>query len=118
MGSGAAAAALAPGPLSCAAAFAAAGVGDGLLLTAILRLRADHAPPNRRTQVLTTGAGLKISAAALGAAPAGRAGSGSAAWDLAAIAALQLVAVVVYAGIRRRPGSRKEPAVLNEAVSR
>ncbi|WP_051820046.1 MFS transporter [Streptomyces flavochromogenes] len=111
-------AALAPGPLTCAAAFAAAGVCDGLLLTATLRLRADHAPPNRRTQVFTIGAGLKVSAAALGAALVGGAGSGSAAWDLAAIAALHIVAAVVYAGIRRRPGSRKEPTVINEAVRR
>lgn len=113
-----AAAALAPGPLTCAAAFAAAGVCDGLLLTATLRLRAEHAPPNRRTQVFTIGAGLKISAAALGAALVGWAGSGSAARDLAAIAALQMMAVVVYAGIRRRPGSLEEPVVINEAVRR
>ncbi|GHG08794.1 hypothetical protein GCM10018791_22170 [Streptomyces zaomyceticus] len=113
-----AAAALAPGPLTCAAAFAAAGVFDGLLLTATLRLRADHAPPHRRTQVFTIGAGLKISAAALGAALAGWAGSGSATRDLAAVAALQLVAVVVYAAVRRRPGSRKEPVVPRAAVSR
>ncbi|WP_371636937.1 MFS transporter [Streptomyces zaomyceticus] len=113
-----AAAVLAPGPLTCAGAFAAAGVFDGLLLTATLRLRADHAPPHRRTQVFTIGAGLKISAAALGAALVGWAGSGSATRDLAAVAALQLVAVVVYAGIRRRPGSRKEPVVTQEAVSR
>ncbi|MFE6856278.1 MFS transporter, partial [Streptomyces sp. NPDC057674] len=113
-----AAAALAPGPLVCATAFAAAGVFDGLLLTATLRLRADHAPPHRRTQVFTIGAGLKISAAALGAALAGWAGSGSATGDLAAIAALQLMAVVVYAGIRRRPGSETEPVVADGSVSR
>ncbi|MFD9247417.1 MFS transporter, partial [Streptomyces sp. NPDC059556] len=113
-----AAAALAPGPLVRATAFAAAGVFDGLLLTATLRLRADHAPPHRRTQVFTIGAGLKISAAALGAALAGWTGQGSATWDLAAIAALQLLAVAVYAGIRRRPGSGKEPVVADGSVSR
>ncbi|MFB6530966.1 MFS transporter [Streptomyces sp. NPDC056399] len=113
-----AAAALAPGPLVCATAFAAAGVFDGLLLTATLRLRADHAPPHRRTQVFTIGAGLKISAAALGAALAGWAGSGSATGDLAAIAALQLMAVALYAGIRRRPGSGMEPVVADGSVSR
>ncbi|MFD3997620.1 hypothetical protein [Streptomyces sp. NPDC058548] len=68
--------------------------------------------------MFTIGAGLKISAAALGAALVGWAGSASATWDLAAIAAPHVMAVVVYAGIRRRPGSRKEPAVLDEAVSR
>ncbi|WP_308050756.1 MFS transporter [Streptomyces sp. TRM72054] len=103
-----AAAALASGPLTCAAAFAAAGVCDGLLLTATLRLRAGHAPPHQRTQVFTIGAGLKISASALGAALVGLAGSASATWDLAAIAALQLVAAVVYACMRRQPGPRKE----------
>jgi MFS family permease len=77
-GIGLAAAALAPAPLACAALFAVAGAGDGILLTATLRLRADHSPLHLRAQVFTIGAGLKISAAALGAAVAGLTASGSA----------------------------------------
>ncbi|MEU6300077.1 MFS transporter [Streptomyces erythrochromogenes] len=99
-----AAAPLAPTLPLCATAFAAAGVFDGLLLTATLRLRAEHAPQEQRTQVFTIGAGLKISAAALGAALVGLAGSGSAARDLAAIAILQLAAAVMYVCMRRRRG--------------
>lgn len=100
-----AAATLAPALPLCATAFAVAGVFDGLLLTATLRLRADHAPREQRTQVFTIGAGLKISAAALGAALVGLASSYSASRDLAAIAILQLVAAVVYLCMRRCRGS-------------
>ncbi len=61
------AAAAAPYPL-CVALFAAAGLCDGPLLAATLRIRADHAPPAVRTQVFTLGAGLKTTAGAAGAA--------------------------------------------------
>ncbi|MFP3992720.1 MFS transporter, partial [Streptomyces sp. E11-3] len=44
--------------------FGAAGLCDGPLLTATLRIRASHAPDAVRTQVFTLGAGLKLSAAA------------------------------------------------------
>ena len=53
------------------ALFALAGVAEGPLLSATLRIRADHSPPASRPQVFTTGAGLKISAAACGAALVG-----------------------------------------------
>lgn len=53
------------------ALFALAGVAEGPLLSATLRIRADHSPPALRPQVFTTGAGLKISAAACGAALVG-----------------------------------------------
>ncbi|MEE1939746.1 hypothetical protein V1L54_10065 [Streptomyces sp. TRM 70361] len=66
-----AAAAAVPSFTARAALFAAAGVFNGPLPGAALRLRADHAPPRVRTQVFTVGAGLKISAAACGAALAG-----------------------------------------------
>ncbi|NGN70271.1 MFS transporter, partial [Streptomyces sp. A7024] len=51
--------------------FALAGACDGPLLTATLRIRADHAPPGAHAQVFTVGAGLKVTAGALGAALVG-----------------------------------------------
>ncbi|MBO8185494.1 MFS transporter [Streptomyces spirodelae] len=63
-----AAAALIPQLPLVVALFALAGLGDGPLLTATLRLRADHAPEGARTQVFTLGAGLKLTSAALGTA--------------------------------------------------
>ncbi|WP_258038676.1 MFS transporter [Streptomyces sp. SM12] len=52
----------------CALCFALAGAGEGPVLSATLRIRADHAPPGARAQVFTLGAGLKITAAAAGTA--------------------------------------------------
>jgi MFS family permease len=48
--------------------FALAGLFDGPLLAAVLQVRSAESPPHLRTQVFTLGAGLKVSAAALGAA--------------------------------------------------
>lgn len=55
--------------------FAVAGLCGGVVLTATLRIRSDFAPPGARPQVLTLGAGLKITAAA--AAPGSPASSPS-----------------------------------------
>ncbi|MFD0689386.1 MFS transporter [Actinomadura fibrosa] len=106
------AAAVVPAFPAAAAAFAAAGLLDGPLLTATLRLRADHAPPGTRPQVFTIGAGLKITAAASGAAAAGLfadtgAGPGSgppAPALLLAIAALHVAAAALYRVLRRPSG--------------
>ncbi|MGV9270084.1 MFS transporter [Kitasatospora sp. NPDC003701] len=96
-----AAAALVPAVPVAAACFAAAGAGDGLVLTATLRIRADHSPPQRRTQVFTIGAGLKISAAAIGSALGGLSTASTAHWYLTGIAALQAAGAVLYAVVRR-----------------
>ncbi|WP_344406626.1 MFS transporter [Dactylosporangium fulvum] len=48
--------------------FAVAGFFDGPLLAAVLQVRSAEAPPHTRTQVFTLGAGLKLTAASLGAA--------------------------------------------------
>ncbi|WP_245246482.1 hypothetical protein [Streptomyces lonarensis] len=68
----------------------------------MLRLRADHSPERRRPQVFTTGAGLKISAAALGAALAATAAVGDVAYYLLGAALLQPCAALGYAALRRR----------------
>ncbi|MEU6881574.1 MFS transporter [Streptomyces sp. NPDC046712] len=99
-----AAAAVVPSPLLCAALFGAAGLCDGPLLTATLRIRADHAPTGVRTQVFTLGAGLKISAAACGAALTGLAAHAAPAALLLGAAALQIVAAALHHVLRRAPG--------------
>ncbi|WP_033196184.1 MFS transporter [Streptomyces xiaopingdaonensis] len=93
-GAALAVAALVPWFPAAVAAFAAAGLCDGPLMAATLRLRADHAPASARTQVFTLGAGLKVSAAAAGAALAGTLPFGPVP-HLLAIAALQLTAALL-----------------------
>lgn len=48
--------------------FAVAGVLDGPLLSSVLQVRSQEAPPGTRTQVFTLGAGIKLTAASVGAA--------------------------------------------------
>ncbi|MDI6408482.1 MFS transporter [Streptomyces albus] len=84
------------------ALFALAGLGDGPLLTATLRLRADHAPAAVRTQVFTLGAGLKLTAAAAGAALVGVFAWLPAAGLVLAVAALQLLAALLLRLLDRR----------------
>ncbi|CAM5492570.1 MFS transporter [Streptomyces narbonensis] len=107
---GLAAAAGAPSVPVAAACFAVAGAFDGLVLTVTLRLRADHSPARWRTQVFTTGAGLKMSAAAAGAALAGAATAGTAREYLAGIALVQVAAALIYLLTRRdaRHGASRE----------
>ncbi|GAA2639714.1 MFS transporter [Streptomyces axinellae] len=96
-GTGAALAGAAPAPSFSVsvALFALAGAGDGPLLSTTLRLRAEHAPEGARTQVFTLGAGLKLSAAAAGAALVGRLSWLDPAPVLLAIGALQLLAALL-----------------------
>ncbi|MFJ7265096.1 MFS transporter [Streptomyces sp. NPDC099050] len=93
-----------------AVAFAAAGVCDGPLLTATLRIRSEFAPDGTRTQVFTLGAGLKVTAASTGAALVGLAADAPP-WILVlAIAALQLAAALLHTAVAAR-GPDREPAV-------
>ncbi|BAJ33129.1 MULTISPECIES: hypothetical protein [Kitasatospora] len=109
-GAGLALAAAVPALPVAVGGFALAGAGDGLVLTATLRIRAAYSPPHRRPQVFTLGAGLKISAAAAGAALAAAAGPGTARGFLLAIAALQALAALLYVGMRRAvPALRAAP---------
>ncbi|MFE7580275.1 MFS transporter [Streptomyces gardneri] len=98
---GLAAAASAPSVPVAAACFAVAGAFDGLVLTVTLRLRADHSPTRRRTQVFTIGAGLKMSAAAAGSSLAGLATADTAREYLAGIALAQAAAALLYVLTRR-----------------
>ncbi|MFG2617650.1 MFS transporter [Streptomyces sp. NPDC048507] len=103
-----AAAAFAPGVGWTAAAFAAAGVCDGPLLTATLRIRSAHAPDGVRAQVFTLGAGLKLTAASAGAALVGLAAAAPPRSLLLAIAGLQLAAAALHALVRV-PGAQSAP---------
>ncbi|MCP3754285.1 MFS transporter [Streptomyces sp. TBY4] len=100
------AAAFTPSVPLAAAAFAAAGVCDGPLLTATLRIRSEFAPEEARTQVFTLGAGLKVTAASAGAALVGLA-AGVAPWVLVlAIAVLQLAAALLHTALAPRGPAR------------
>ncbi|WP_432824306.1 MFS transporter [Dactylosporangium sp. CA-092794] len=72
--------------------FAVTGLFDGPLLASVLQVRSAEAPPNARTQVFTLGAGVKLTAASVGAAVV----ASVAAWPVgvlvAAVGGLQLLA--------------------------
>ncbi|MEU6892713.1 MFS transporter [Streptomyces sp. NPDC046557] len=107
-----AAAAFTPSVVWTAAAFAAAGVCDGPLLTATLRIRSEYAPDAVRTQVFTLGAGLKLTAASAGAALVGLAAGAPPRTLLLGIAGLQAAAALLHLWLAR-PG----PAVAAAAVT-
>ncbi|WP_431980921.1 MFS transporter [Streptomyces qinglanensis] len=98
---GLAGAALTPSLLWTAALFLCAGLGEGPLLSATLRLRADHAPEGTRAQVFTLGAGLKLTAGAAGTALVGALATLPPHSLLLLIAALQLAAAALLRGLRR-----------------
>ncbi|MFI8103363.1 MFS transporter [Streptomyces sp. NPDC086023] len=104
------AASWAPSLPVAAALFAVAGVCDGPLLAATLRIRADHAPDGAREQVFTLGAGLKMTAASAGAAAAGFGAALPPAWLLAAIGAVQLAAAALHRALARTPAPSAEAA--------
>ncbi|WP_052385003.1 MFS transporter [Streptomyces sp. NRRL F-2890] len=95
------AAALAPSPVLCLPLYAFAGLCDGPLLSATLRIRADHAPDDLRAQVFTLGAGLKITAAACGAALVGLLAALPAALLLMWAALLHVAAAALHTGLTR-----------------
>jgi MFS family permease len=82
--------------------FAVAGLIDGPLFASLITVRDREAPPEVRTQVFTIGAGLKVTAAAAGAALAGLASGLGAPVLLLAVAASQLAAGAVAYGFLRR----------------
>ncbi|MBN6052159.1 MFS transporter [Nonomuraea sp. RK-328] len=95
-----------PGPFTAAfgvAVLAAvlAGVAEGPQLTALLAVRHREAPPERRSQIFTTGASLKITSFAAGSAAAGPLAGHDLGTALLAGAALQVAAVTAYALLSR-----------------
>ena len=79
-------------PVLVVAAALTAGVGEGPQLAALLAIRHRESPERLRSQVFTTGASLKITGFALGAAVAGPLATHSLPTALLAAAGVQLVA--------------------------
>ncbi|MEU8618938.1 MFS transporter [Streptomyces sp. NPDC048623] len=98
-----------PAPLVAAALLA--GVAEGPQLTALFAVRHREAPEGLRAQVFTTGASVKITAFALGAALAGPLLAHSLTGALLTAAGVQLLAATSYAVLTRfvptRVGLRK-----------
>ncbi|MFB9389516.1 MFS transporter [Streptomyces coeruleoprunus] len=102
-------------PVLLVAATVVAGIGEGPQLTALFAIRHRDAPERLRGQIFTTGASLKISGFAVGAAAAGPLALASLPGALLAAAALQLLAAAVTVpadGCRsaRRTVRRTRPA--------
>lgn len=83
-------------PAVLVAAALLAGLGEGPQLTALFTVRHAEAPERLRGQIFTTGASLKITGFALGAAAAGPLATWSLPGALAVAAGVQLVAVAAY----------------------
>lgn len=79
-----------------------AGLADGPQLAAIFAVRHREAPEHARGQVFTTGASLKITAAAIGAALAGYIASHSLEWTIAGACIVQFAAALVFVALGRR----------------
>lgn len=80
-----------------------AGLADGPQLAAIFAVRHREAPEHARSQVFTTGASLKITAAAIGTALAGSIGSYSLEWTIAIACIVQFGAALLFIALSRRP---------------
>jgi lipid-binding SYLF domain-containing protein len=79
------------------------GVADGPQLAAVIEVRHREAPERLRAQVFTTGASLKVSAGALGAALAGTLAEQSLTLVLLVAAGTQVLALVAFAAVRVPP---------------
>ncbi|MEU9785948.1 MFS transporter [Streptomyces phaeochromogenes] len=83
-------------PVLVVAAALTAGVGEGPQLAALLAIRHRESPERLRSQVFTTGASLKITGFALGAAVAGPLATHSLPTALLTAAGVQLVAALSF----------------------
>lgn len=79
-----------------------AGLADGPQLAAIFAVRHREAPERSRSQVFTTAASLKITAAAIGAMLAGYLAGGSLRFAIITICVVQLIAAVSFVVFRVR----------------
>lgn len=78
-----------------------AGLADGPQLAAVFAVRHREAPERFRSQVFTTGASLKITAAAIGVALAGQIASGSLTTAILVACLIQAIAAISYVVTRR-----------------
>ncbi|MEU9856572.1 MFS transporter [Streptomyces sp. NPDC047974] len=91
------------GPAALVVAFAVAGAAEGPQLTALFAVRHEETPERLRGRVFATGAGLKITGFALGAAAAGPVAARSLPAALLLAAVLCAASALPYAGPRNRP---------------
>ncbi|MFF2780953.1 MFS transporter [Streptomyces sp. NPDC058052] len=97
---GAWAVAAAGGPAALVVAFAVSGAAEGPQLTALFAVRHEETPRGLRGRVFATGAGLKITAFAVGAAVAGPVAARSVPAALLLAAAVCAVSALPWAGAR------------------
>ncbi|MBB5938930.1 MFS transporter [Streptomyces zagrosensis] len=95
-------------PVALICAMVIAGAAEGPQLTALFTVRHREAPARLRGQIFTTGASLKITGFAVGAAIAGPLATWSLPGALLTAAGFQIVAALVFAAMTRHPaaGSR------------
>ncbi|MFC9429933.1 MFS transporter [Streptomyces sp. NPDC056987] len=96
-------------PALVLAAMVLAGAGEGPQLTALFAIRHREAPERLRGQVFTTGASLKITGYALGAALAGPVATWSLPGALLTAAGFEALAVAVCAAFPSAPRNRLRP---------
>jgi hypothetical protein len=94
--------ALAPNGAVVVLAAAVLGIADGPQLAAVIAVRHREAPSGLRAQVFTTGASLKVTAGALGAALAGVLATRSLTLTLLVAAFTQVLALVAFFAVRVR----------------
>jgi MFS family permease len=98
--------AVAPNGVVVVVAAALLGIADGPQLAAVIAVRHREAPDGLRAQVFTTGASLKVTAGALGAALAGALASHSLTLVLLVAAGTQVLALTAFFAVRvRTPAS-------------
>ncbi|MGW1054767.1 MFS transporter [Streptomyces sp. NPDC001118] len=90
------------------------GIGEGPQLTALFAVRHREAPDHLRGQIFTTGASLKITAFASGAAIAGPLATWSLPGTLATAAGVAALAVPAFFGVRPGVVERPEESVLRD----
>ncbi|MFE5731965.1 MFS transporter [Streptomyces sp. NPDC056528] len=93
------AAAVSGHPVVLVAAALVAGIGEGPQLTALFAVRHREAPDHLRSQIFTTGAGLKTTGFALGAAVAGSVAARSLSGALLLAAATAVLAALAFSAV-------------------
>ncbi|WP_411073974.1 MFS transporter [Streptomyces sp. cmx-4-7] len=86
-------------PVVLVAAALVAGIGEGPQLTALFAVRHREAPDHLRSQIFTTGAGLKTTGFALGAAVAGPVAARSLSGALLLAAATAVLAALAFSAV-------------------
>lgn len=109
------AAAIAPGLPAAIVLIGLSGIATGPGVAAMLLLRTRHSPRRLRSQVFTVGAGLRATAAAIGAGLAGLFPTGAAGPLLALIGASWIASAAILAAFPRQPAALNDTALNDTA---